>query len=105
MHQVSAQLKRLRLSGVVETLEARERQAIEELAFLGDAAGAVDGAEGGQKSAGFVERRRRRRVEKNQLCRIGDAPLREFEHQRGQIGGEDFRRRIRFERRGLRCVP
>ena len=29
MHQVSAQLKRLRLSGVVETLEARERQAID----------------------------------------------------------------------------
>jgi DNA replication protein DnaC len=28
-HQVSAQLKRLRLSGVVETLEARERQAID----------------------------------------------------------------------------
>lgn len=28
-HQVSAQLKRLRLSGVVETLEARQRQAIE----------------------------------------------------------------------------
>lgn len=27
-HQVSAQLKRLRLSGVVETLEARQRQAI-----------------------------------------------------------------------------
>ena len=29
MHQVSAQLKRLRLSGVVETLEARQRQAID----------------------------------------------------------------------------
>jgi DNA replication protein DnaC len=29
MHQVSAQLKRLRLSGVVETLSARERQAID----------------------------------------------------------------------------
>ena len=28
-HQVSAQLKRLRLSGVVETLETRERQAID----------------------------------------------------------------------------
>jgi DNA replication protein DnaC len=28
-HQVSAQLKRLRLSGVVETLEARQRQAVE----------------------------------------------------------------------------
>jgi DNA replication protein DnaC len=28
-HQVSAQLKRLRLSGVVETLEARQRQAID----------------------------------------------------------------------------
>ena len=29
MHQVSGQLKRLRLSGVVETLSARERQAID----------------------------------------------------------------------------
>jgi DNA replication protein DnaC len=28
-HQVSAQLKHLRLSGVVETLEARQRQAID----------------------------------------------------------------------------
>ena len=28
-HQVREQLKRLRLSGVVETLEARQRQAIE----------------------------------------------------------------------------
>ena len=83
----------------------RERQAIEELAFRGDAARPVDGAEVGEQGAGFIERRRRRRVEKHELRRIGDAPLGKVQHQRRQIGGEDFRLRIGLKRRSLRFVP
>ena len=53
----------------------------------------------------LLQRRRRRRIEKRQRGGIADAPLREVEHQRGQIGGEDFRLGVGGERRGLRLVP
>ena len=53
----------------------------------------------------LLPRRRRRRIEERQLRRIGDAPLRQIEHQRRQIGAEDFRLGVGRERRGLRLVP
>ena len=53
----------------------------------------------------FLQRRRRRRIEKRQRGGIADAPLREIEHQRGKIGGEDFGLGVGRERSGLRLVP
>ena len=51
------------------------------------------------------QRAGRRRIEKRERAGIGRAPLRQIEQQARQIGGQDFRPRIGFERRGLRLVP
>ena len=75
------------------------------LAFVGDAAIGIERAEFAQQAPRFLQRRRRRRIEKRQRRGIADAPLREIEHQRRQIGAEDFRLRIGRERGGLRLVP
>ena len=83
----------------------RQRQRVERLALRGDAAVAVDRAEVGKQALRLGERRGRRRIEKHQLAGIGDAPLREVEHQGREVGGEDFRLAVRRERRGLRLVP
>ena len=82
----------------------RQRQAPQFLAFLGDAAVAVDGAEFGEQGFCLDERRARRRIEEGKILRPA-APGREVERQRRQIGGQDFRAGKRFERRGLRLVP
>ena len=60
----------------------RQRQPAERLALAGDAAGAVDRAEVGEQRPRLGQRGGRRRIEKHQLAGIGDAPLREVEHQR-----------------------
>src|SRR5262249_46401971 len=64
----------------------------------------VDSAERGKKRLGFGERGTRRWIEESELVGIS-APGGEIEREGGQIGGEDFRTRERFERRGLRLVP
>ena len=62
-------------------------------------------AELGQQRPRLGKRGARRRIEEGKLARIGRAPLRQIEHEARQIGGEDFRPRIGFERGGLRLVP
>ena len=42
---------------------------------------------------------------KRELAWIGDAPLRQIEHEGRQIGGQNFRPRVRLQRSGLRLVP
>ena len=64
----------------------------------------VDGAECGKQRSCLGERGTRRRIEEGELVGVG-APGGEIEREGGQIGGEDFRTRERFERRGLRLVP
>ena len=83
----------------------RQRQRAQALAFRGDAAIAVERAEFGEQAVGFLQCRRRRRVEKRQRRGIADAPLREIEHHRGQVGGEDLGLGVGRQRRGLRLVP
>src|SRR5215470_7551698 len=83
----------------------RERQAIEKFTLWRDAAGAVDSAEIGEKRAGVLDGRNRRWIEKNELRGIGNTPRGEVEHQRRQVGSEDFRLRVRFKCRGLWFVP
>jgi hypothetical protein len=82
----------------------RQRQTPQFLAFIGDAAVVVDGAELGKQGFRLDERRPRRRVEEGEVFRAA-APGREVERQRRQIGGQNFRPGKRFERRGLRLVP
>ncbi len=60
------------------------------LAFFGDTAIAIERAEFAEQAARFLQRWRGRRIEEGQLCGIADAPLREIEHQRGQIRAENF---------------
>jgi len=83
----------------------RQRQRAQALALLGDAAIGVERIELAEQALGLLQRRCGRRIEEGQARRIADAPLREVEHQRRQIGGEDFRLRERRKRRGLRLVP
>ena len=83
----------------------RQRQSAKLAALVGDAALRVDRAELDQQRLGFGQRARGRRIEKRERRGIGRAPLRQIEQQARQIGGEDFRPRIGFERRGLRLVP
>ena len=56
----------------------------------------IDGAELGQQRPRLGQRARRRRIEERKLARIGRAPLRQIEQHARQIGGEDFRPRIRL---------
>ena len=83
----------------------RQRQFAQALAFRGDPAVGIERAEFAEQAARLLQRRRRRRIEKRQRSGIADAPLREVEHQRGQIGGKDFGLGVGGERRGLRLVP
>ena len=83
----------------------RQRQRPETLAFRGDAAVSIERAEFVEQAVGLLQRRRRRRIEKRQRGGIADAPLREIEHQRGEIGRENFGLSIGRERGGLRFVP
>ena len=65
----------------------------------------VDRAKLGEQRPRLGQRAGGRRIEEGERGRIGRAPLRQIEQQARQIGGEDFRPRIGFERRGLRLVP
>ncbi len=58
-----------------------------------------------QQAFRLLQRGHRRRVEKRQRRRIADAPLREVEHQRREIGAEDFRLGEGRQRRRLRLIP
>ena len=69
----------------------RQRQRAQARAFRRDAAVGIERAELVQQAPGFLQSRCRRRIEEGKLARIGHAPLREVEHQRGQVRGEDFR--------------
>ena len=82
----------------------RQRQLAQMPAFLGDAAVRIDGAKLGEQRPCRGKRRARRRIEERKPLRSA-APCREVERERRQIGGEDFRPGIGFERRGLRLVP
>jgi hypothetical protein len=73
--------------------------------LLGDASRAIDRTELAEQRLGLRQRRRRRRIEKGERSGIGDAPMRQVEHEAGEIGGEDFRPVGGLERRGLRLVP
>ena len=64
----------------------RQRQCAETQAFGGDAAVGIERAELVEQAVGFLQGRRRWRIEKRQRRRIAHAPLREIEHQRGEIG-------------------
>ena len=83
----------------------RQRQFAQALAFSGDPAVGIERAEFAEQTARLLQRRRRRRIEKCQCRGIADTPLREVEHQRGQIGGKDFGLGVGRERRGLRLIP
>ena len=83
----------------------RQRQSAKLAALVGDAALRVDRAKLDQQRLRFGERAGGRRIEERERRGIGRAPLRQIEQQARQIGGEDFRPRIGFERRGLRLVP
>ena len=83
----------------------RQRQRAQALALSRDAAVGIERAEFFQQAPGFLQSRRRRRIEKGERRGIADAPLREIEHQRRKIGREDFRLGIGGERRRLRLVP
>ena len=69
----------------------RQRQGAQAAALVGDAAVGVDRAEIAQQRLGLGKRRLRRRIEEGKRRRIGHAPMREIEHETGEIGGEDFR--------------
>ena len=66
-------------------------------ALVGDAALAVDGAEGDEQRPRFGERTERRGIEKGELRRIGDAPDRAVEHEPRKIGGENLGRGVRLK--------
>ena len=83
----------------------RQRQRAQALAFRGDPAVAVERAEFAEQAVGLLQRGRGRRIEERQCRGIAHAPLREVEHQRGQIGREDFGLRVGGKRGGLRLVP
>ncbi len=75
------------------------------LSFRRDASLGVDRAERAQQRLCLGERGPGWRIEKRQLVGIGDAPLGEVEHQRGEIGREDLGTPERLERGGLALVP
>ena len=83
----------------------RQRQRAQAVAFRRDPAIAVERTEFAQQASRLLQRRRRRRIQKRQGRGIADAPLREVEHQRRQVGAENFRLGIGRQRRGLRLVP
>ena len=64
----------------------RQRQGAQAFAFRGDAAIGIEGAEFGQKASRLLQCGCRRGIQKRQCGGIGYPPLREVEHQRGQIG-------------------
>jgi len=68
----------------------RQCQLTQALAFRGDPAIAVERIEFAQQTARLLQCRRGGRIEKRQRRGIADAPLREVEHQRRQIGAENF---------------
>ena len=85
----------------------RQRKARDRAALVGDAPVAVEGADLRQERAGFLERGARRRIEKGELRRIGDAPEGAVERETGKIGGENFRRGVGLKAavRGLLPQP
>ena len=72
----------------------RQREAGDRAALVGDAALAVDRAEGREQRARFGERAARRGIEKGELAGIGDAPDRAVEQEAGEIGGENLGRGV-----------
>ena len=83
----------------------RQRKRPQRPALLGDAAIGIDGAKVAQQSARLRDARRRWRVEKRQGRRIAHAPLRQIEHEAGEVCGENFRPVGGFERCRLRLLP
>ena len=83
----------------------RQRQRAQALTFISDPAIRIERAKLTQQAARLLQRGRRRRIEKGQRCGIAHAPLREVEHQRGEIGAENFGLRVGGERCGLWLVP
>jgi len=69
----------------------RQRQAGDGLAFVADLAVGVERAERSKQRARLLERGARRRIEKPEPRRVGDAPHREIERQAGEVGGENLR--------------
>jgi hypothetical protein len=72
---------------------------------LRDAPRRIDCAERAEQRLGLAEGRCRRAIEKGQRSGIGNAPMREIEHETGKISGEDFRPVGGLKRGGLRLVP
>jgi hypothetical protein len=83
----------------------RQRQLRQLSALRGDAAVGLDRAQAAKQRARLGERRRRRRIKKGELMRIGHSPLREIEQERREIGADDFGSVEGFECGGLRLVP
>ena len=75
------------------------------MALGGDPAVGIERAKFVQQVFGFLQRRRGRRIEEREAARVADAPLREIEHQRRQVGGKDLRLGKGCERCGLRLIP
>ena len=83
----------------------RQRQLAQPSSLLGDTSRAIDGTKLAEQCLGLRQRRCRRRIEKGKRGGVGDAPMREVEHETGEIGGEDLRPVGGLERSGLRLVP
>ncbi len=83
----------------------RQRQRPQAVSRIGDATVVIDCPQFAQQNFGFGERRLRRRIEEEQSARIGHTPMREIEHQRGEVGSKDFRRGKRQQRPRLPLIP
>ena len=82
----------------------RQRQQPQPPAFVGDAAVGVERAEFGEQRLGLGQGCVRRRIEERELFRRA-SPSGKIEREGREIGGEDFRLSIGFERGGLRLIP
>ncbi len=86
--------------------EARlQRQAGHGASELRHLAVRIERAERGEQRLRLLHRRLGRRVEEGEGGGIAHAPHGEVEHEAREVGGEDFRRRIGRQARGLRLVP
>ena len=83
----------------------RQRQLPQAPPFFGDPACRIDCSKIAQQRLRLGESSRRRRIEEGELRRVGDAPLRQIEHQGREIAAENFRLGVRLKRRGLSLVP
>src|SRR4029077_17262487 len=82
-----------------------QRQSAQCPALLGDTARGIDGADFGEECSCFAKRALRGRIEKSKLAWVGRAPLGQIEQERGQVGGQYLRARVRLECTGLRFIP